>query len=131
MLRLPVTETDAGGVLRDFEDGLGRRYRAAAPLHAGPLEVLCFRHSLTAVPAFEFALRERFARLSDFQHPSFVRIRKLDKLNDQHGTVTLLSDATLNIAEIGFLLGYSEPSAFTRAFKRWTGRSPSDDRRQS
>jgi AraC-like DNA-binding protein len=33
-------------------------------------------------------------------------------------------DAGLTIAEISFLLGFSEPSAFFRAFKRWTGETP-------
>ncbi|HUP41091.1 MAG TPA: PEGA domain-containing protein [Vicinamibacterales bacterium] len=94
MLRVSVTQSEAsGGVLRDFEDGLGRRYRSASLLgSATPLEILCFRHDLTAVPAFEFALRERLARVSEFQHPSFARSRRIDKLNDEHGTVTLVSD---------------------------------------
>lgn len=35
-----------------------------------------------------------------------------------------LRDHSLQIHEVGELLGYSEQSAFTRAFKRWTGRSP-------
>ena len=93
MLRLPVTESEASGGFREFEDGLGRRYRGAAPLDGtNPLEILCFRHEITAVPSFEFALRERFARVSDFEHPFFARIRKIDKLNDEHGTVALMSD---------------------------------------
>ena len=80
-------------VRRGFEDGLGRRYRPAARLDSDtPLEILCFRHEITAVPAFEFALRERIARLSDFHHPSFARIRKVDRLNDERGTVTLMAD---------------------------------------
>lgn len=33
-------------------------------------------------------------------------------------------DDGLAIAEISFLLGFSEPSAFFRAFKRWTGTTP-------
>jgi AraC-like DNA-binding protein len=35
-----------------------------------------------------------------------------------------LQDASLSIAEIAWLVGYSEPSAFDRAFKRWRGVSP-------
>lgn len=35
-----------------------------------------------------------------------------------------LSDQRISIAEIAYLLGYSEPSAFHRAFKRWTGATP-------
>jgi AraC-like DNA-binding protein len=33
-------------------------------------------------------------------------------------------DDGLAIAEVSFLLGFSEPSAFFRAFKRWTGTTP-------
>jgi AraC-like DNA-binding protein len=32
------------------------------------------------------------------------------------------------IGEITYLLGFSEPSNFARAFKRWTGKSPADFR---
>lgn len=39
-----------------------------------------------------------------------------------------LADPKIAIAEIAYLLGYSEPSPFHRAFKRWTGRTPSDAR---
>jgi AraC-like DNA-binding protein len=35
-----------------------------------------------------------------------------------------LCDAPLSIAEIAYLLGYSEPAAFNRAFKRWHDESP-------
>lgn len=37
----------------------------------------------------------------------------------------------LSIAEISFLLGFSEPSAFFRAFKRWTGTTPVEARRRA
>ncbi len=40
----------------------------------------------------------------------------------------LLGDQRLAIAEIAFLLGFSEASAFHRAFKRWTGTTPSAHR---
>jgi AraC-like DNA-binding protein len=37
---------------------------------------------------------------------------------------TYLADTTLSIAEVTYLLGYSEPTAFHRAFKRWHGTTP-------
>jgi AraC-like DNA-binding protein len=37
-------------------------------------------------------------------------------------------DEDLAITEISFLLGFSEPSAFFRAFKRWTGITPIESR---
>ena len=35
-----------------------------------------------------------------------------------------LENPTISIHDIAFLLGFSEPSAFNRAFKRWTGKTP-------
>jgi AraC-like DNA-binding protein len=35
-----------------------------------------------------------------------------------------IQQGTLALAEISFLLGFSEPSAFHRAFRRWTGTTP-------
>jgi AraC-like DNA-binding protein len=35
-----------------------------------------------------------------------------------------LGNNNLAVTEIAFLLGFSEASAFTRAFKRWTGKTP-------
>lgn len=39
-----------------------------------------------------------------------------------------LADPRLSLAEIALLLGYSEQSAFTRAFRAWTGSTPSEYR---
>jgi AraC-like DNA-binding protein len=39
-----------------------------------------------------------------------------------------LKNPTFSIHDIAFLLGFSAPSAFNRAFKRWTGKSPRDYR---
>jgi len=35
-----------------------------------------------------------------------------------------LADRAISVTEITFLLGFSDVSNFTRAFKRWTGTSP-------
>ena len=39
-----------------------------------------------------------------------------------------LADDSLSISQIAWLLGYQEVSAFTHAFKRWTGRTPREAR---
>lgn len=41
-----------------------------------------------------------------------------------------IRDTELTLTEISFMLGFSEMSAFSRAFKQWTGSSPSAQRQQ-
>ena len=41
-----------------------------------------------------------------------------------------LDDRANTLTDVAFLLGYSEVSAFNRAFKRWTGSTPSGYRRR-
>ena len=36
----------------------------------------------------------------------------------------LLTDTQVPLAQIAAALGYSEASAFTRAFRRWSGQTP-------
>lgn len=40
-----------------------------------------------------------------------------------------INDATLTLTEISYQLGFSEISSFSRAYRRWTGQSPSEARR--
>jgi AraC-like DNA-binding protein len=46
----------------------------------------------------------------------------------QELAVEYVRDSNLSISEVTYLLGFSEASNFTRAFKRWTGQSPSQYR---
>jgi AraC-like DNA-binding protein len=39
-----------------------------------------------------------------------------------------LADEALTISQVAWLLGYQEISAFTHAFKRWTGMTPREAR---
>ncbi|MEM7171119.1 MAG: AraC family transcriptional regulator [Pseudomonadota bacterium] len=36
-----------------------------------------------------------------------------------------LADPSVKTAQVAFMLGYAEPAAFTNAFRRWTGKTPS------
>lgn len=64
-------------------------------------------------------------RLSD-EHTSFDEI--LDDLR-QALAMRYLADPALTVTEIAYLLGYSEPSPFHRAVRRWTGSTPNVLRR--
>jgi hypothetical protein len=71
-----------------FEDGLGKRHQT---VDAGsqPLEILTLREELTAVPSFEFALRERASRLAGFRHACYAHVRGVDKAGS---TLAVVSD---------------------------------------
>lgn len=47
----------------------------------------------------------------------------LDDLR-QDRAIYLLRRRQLSVNEVAYLVGFAEPSSFTRAFKRWTGHSP-------
>lgn len=74
-----------------FRDGLGERRLIQDP--SGTVrELLCLRAELTSIPAFEFSLRDRFRRLSSFQHPYFVPARVVERLSDRPRSLALVSD---------------------------------------
>lgn len=50
--------------------------------------------------------------------------RDLVKNTQEDISLELLKNSSHSIGEIAFQTGYSEQSAFNRAFKRWTGQSP-------
>ena len=54
----------------------------------------------------------------------------LDELR-RDTAVRMLEDGGHAINEVAFFLGYSEPSAFYRAFRQWTGVSPREFRRRA
>lgn len=52
---------------------------------------------------------------------------RFDKLLDElrhRMALNYLDEKKVSANEVAYLVGFSEPSAFSRAFKRWTGSSP-------
>ena len=78
-----------------FEDGLGPRYLIIGPSGDVTAEALAFRPSLSAVRSFEFALRERVARLGSFSHPAFAHVRGVDRTTGREPSLRMVSDAVV------------------------------------
>jgi hypothetical protein len=74
-----------------FADGLGERVVAADGATGELLQILRLRPALTAVPSFEFALRERAARLANFRHAYYARVRRIDRVQQASG-LAIVSD---------------------------------------
>ncbi len=66
-------------------------------------------------------------RLSD----SGVTFRQLIKRTQEEISKELLCHSSRSVGEIAFLTGFSEQSAFNRAFKRWTAKTPAEFRKAS
>lgn len=62
-------------------------------------------------------LQRRLAR----EGTSFEKLRDLTR---KSAAEAYLADPALSIGEVTYLLGYAEPTAFHRAFKRWHGLTP-------
>ena len=57
-----------------------------------------------------------------------TNFKELLNETQQELALQYIRDSSRTIGEITYLLGFSEPSNFTRAFKRWTGKSPGEFR---
>jgi hypothetical protein len=78
-----------------FEDGLGER-RYAVGTVSEPLEVLRLSSVLSSVSSFDFALRERTARLAGFRHESYGRVRSIE-LDRRTSALLVTSDYVAGI----------------------------------
>jgi AraC-like DNA-binding protein len=93
----------------------------SAQATAGEMTIDAVARRLSTTPR---TLQRRLARGGT----SFERLR--DEARRQAAEL-YLSTTALTIAEVTYLLGYSEPTAFHRAFKRWHGTTPQAFRAQA
>ena len=93
-----------------FSDGLGDRVVAVDAATGDLLQILRVRPQLLSVPSFEFALRERAARLANFRHAYYARVRRIDRhpsglaIVSDHVEGIRLSDMLRVAAERGLLI---------------------------
>ena len=78
----------------------------------------------TAAAALHMSRRTLSRRLAA-EKTSFREL--LDEVRSEFARA-LLMDRSLSVADVAFFLNYSEPAAFHRSFRRWTGQTPSDYR---
>jgi len=125
----PMRDADtalAGIIRRRLENALGARDRSSGAMstrvqrllveHLGQ-SVLTLDAAATALAVSRRTLTRRLAE----ERASFRQI--LDQVREDFARA-LLQDRSLSIGDIAFFLQYSEPAAFHRSFRRWTGRTP-------
>jgi len=84
-------------------------------------------HATTVATSMKMSVRT-LSRALAAEGTTFREV--LDQLRRERA-VRYLSNPRMSVGEAAFLLGFSELSAFHRAFKRWTGQTPSEFRTQS
>ena len=75
-----------------FSDGVGDRVVSTDGATGDLVQVLRISPTLTAVPSFEFALRERVARLANFRHGYYARVRRVDRSISHGSGLAIVSD---------------------------------------
>jgi AraC-like DNA-binding protein len=120
-------ETLASIIRRRLDKALAERDPYGAKPLSGRVRQIMVEHIGTTMltpdsvaKAFSVSRRTLSRRLRD-EGASFRQI--LDDVR-REVACSLLHDRTLSVSHVAFFLQYSEPAAFSRSFRRWTGRTP-------
>lgn len=89
------------------------RARIEAELHAGPPDVAALARDLGLAPR---TLQRRLRDEGETLQGLVESVRR--------ARASALLATSMPLSEVSYLLGYAEPSAFFRAFRRWTGETP-------
>ena len=126
----PMRDADealAGIIRRRLDNALGDRDRSSAGATSTRVRRLLVEHlgksvlTLDAVATALAVSRRTLTRRLAEEGASFRHV--FDEVRRDFA-VALLQDRSLSIGDIAFFLQYSEPAAFHRSFRRWTGRTP-------
>ena len=126
----PMRDADvalAGIIRRRLEYALEDQDRSSAGATSTRVRRLLVEHlgqsalTLDAVAVALAVSRRTLTRRLAEEGASFSHI--FDEVRRDFA-LALLQDRSLSIGDIAFFLQYSEPAAFHRSFRRWTGRTP-------
>jgi len=128
VLKLPITRTEQAlkHFLRGAPANILVRYRYDAGLAASVRRRLQQMSPLTWAGFSDLAAQMRMSP-STLRHRLHGEGQSYAAIKDdirRDRAIQLLSDGKSSVAEIAMQLGYSEPSAFHRAFRKWTAKSP-------
>ncbi len=116
---LDILEAHAEGLLERLDSKSSTALRVEALL--GPM-LATGEAGAAAVAAALGLSRQGLYRKLKAEGSTFMEV--LDSLRRKLA-INYLRDKRLSAKETGYRLGFSDPAAFSRAFKRWTGSSPS------
>jgi AraC-like DNA-binding protein len=129
---IPSADSRLGYMLRAYADALLHQVRAknGNSLEDKVVNVITRRLASGRVSVRDVAIQlglgertlRRHLRESDVSFAELLDRVRLTSANDW------LTGSDFDLKHISFLLGYSEPAAFSRAYKRWTGQSPNSTR---
>lgn len=130
---VPATDAELSRIVTAYADSLLDRLGPAAPswserVRQALLQGLAGDGATMPAVARQLGLSERTLqrRLRD-EGTGFAPL--LDAVRRELA-LRWVGEARLALGEVAYLLGFSEPSAFHRAFRRWTGATPHAWRRQ-
>jgi AraC-like DNA-binding protein len=113
-------------LIKNAEEALARRPRPGGSFRAQVENTMIRRlphgeASADAIAAILGVSRRTFARRLAAEGATFT-----DVLEGLRGDLArqYLADRGLSVSQVAWLVGYQEVSAFTHAFKRWTGKTP-------
>jgi AraC-like DNA-binding protein len=122
---LALLDRQLGALLSALPDS--RRFRAA--ITRCMMEELPGREPGVTMIAAKLRMSERtLQRRLQGEGTTFAEVLS-DLRRDR--ALHYLRDRRLTICEVAFLLGFLDTTAFHRAFKRWTGRTPAEYRRSA
>lgn len=124
VLALPIASAAHEGMAEFFSRHLEERLRALPPETIGGRTIAALVRGgdadlTTLASRLSMSPRTLQRRLAD----EGVSLRALAE-DARRARASSLLEGGASIAEVAYTLGYSEPSAFHRAFRRWTGQTP-------